>query len=476
MSFAYQVKVTDPATGCMNTSNIITVNQDTCTTGMGSGCTPSAVSGNVTLGSPTCNQATFTVSGNFSVGSWNFADFPNNTYTGPINNPTHDYTSAGCRVVYANGTSPDINTGLPCPVSLYIPVCIPVAPKFTFTNMCDTFCFQDLSTVLPIDSITAWSWDFGDFTPPSSMQNPKHVYSTSGIHTVTLTVFSLNGCVVTTTLNVNVPVKPVATFSFNPNPICINQAATFTPTNTTNILSYTWDFGDLTGNNASITQHTYMTAGTYIVSLTVVDIFGCSNSSSQSIIVTPMVMYGPIMVSDDEICQGDTAILTAPLAVMYNWSNGATTQSISVTSSGTYSVTVTDSNFCTKAIAGVDIIVFPLPVATISGSHFICDGDCITLNGSQYSGATYQWFNQNLIPGPGLVLPDLTICGTNPPDSVYFQITDMNGCVALSAPWKIDTASAPPVMIIANDTLCEGTPNLLTVSPILPNVVYLRPR
>ncbi|HLO56831.1 MAG TPA: PKD domain-containing protein [Saprospiraceae bacterium] len=472
MSFVYQVKVTDPATGCMNTSNIITVNQDTCTTGTGNGCNPSLVSGNVTLGSPMCNQATFSVSPNFSVGSWNFADFPNNGYTGPINNPTHDYTSAGCRVVYAYGTSPDINTGLPCPVSQSIPVCIPVAPKFTFTNMCDTFCFQDLSTVLPIDNIIGWSWDFGDFTPPSSMQNPKHVYSSSGLHTVTLTVFSMNGCVVTTTLNVNVPVKPVATFIFSPNPICINQAATFTPTNTTNILSYTWDFGDLTGNNASITQHTYMTATTYTISLTVVDIFGCSNSSSQTITVTPMVMYGPIMVSDDEICQSDTAILTAPLAVMYNWSNGATTQSISVTSTGTYSVTVTDSNGCTKAIAGVDITVFPLPDATISGSHFICDGDCITLNGSQYSGATYQWFNQNLIPGPGLVFPNLTICGTSPPDTVYFQITDMNGCVDLSAPWFINSAMAPAIMIIANDTLCEGTPNLLTVSPILPNVVY----
>jgi len=474
-SFAYRVKVTDSTTGCMNTSNVITVIQDTCTSPPG--CSPEAASITSTVGPPACNQVTFTPTLNFTAISWNFADPNSNSYTGTLQNPTHSYTTAGCRVVWATGTVPNTNFPQPpnpttCLVTLPASVCVPLAPRFSYTNSCDTFCFTDLSTVLPGHIIVSRSWDFGDLTPPGSGTNPCHVYSLPGTYTVKLTVISNTGCVVTDSLSIIVPPKPVATFTFSPNPVCINQAATFTPTNTTNILSYTWDFGDFTGNNASITQHTYMTAATYTISLTVVDIFGCSNSSSQTITVTPMVMYGPIIVSDDEICQGDVAILTGPSAFLYNWSNGATTQTISVTTAGTYSLTVTDSNYCSKTIAGVDIIVFPLPVATISGSHFICDGDCITLTGSQYSGATYQWFNQNLMPGPGLVLPNLTICGTNPPDSVYFQITDMNGCVALSTPWKIDTASAPLVLIIANDTLCEGTPNLLTVSPILPNVVY----
>lgn len=46
------------------------------------------------------------------------------------------------------------------------------------------------------------------------------------------------------------------------------------------IVSYTWDFGDGSTGSGAVTQHTYSVAGTYVVSLTVVDDEGMSNTNS----------------------------------------------------------------------------------------------------------------------------------------------------------------------------------------------------
>jgi hypothetical protein len=48
--------------------------------------------------------------------------------------------------------------------------------------------FVDISTGSP----TTWSWEFGDGTT-ASVQNPVHLYTTSGVFTVSLTVSSAHG-------------------------------------------------------------------------------------------------------------------------------------------------------------------------------------------------------------------------------------------------------------------------------------------
>jgi PKD repeat protein len=49
--------------------------------------------------------------------------------------------------------------------------------------------FTDLSTGGP----TAWSWDFGDSSTPSTLPNPSHQYAATGTYTVTLTTTNANG-------------------------------------------------------------------------------------------------------------------------------------------------------------------------------------------------------------------------------------------------------------------------------------------
>ena len=66
-----------------------------------------------------------------------------------------------------------------------------------------------------------------------------------------------------------------------------------------------------------------------------------------------------IVVSDDTICEGDSATLSVlPLpAASYLWSTGETTDSITVTQSGSYFVTVTDTLGCETTSDTTDVVV-----------------------------------------------------------------------------------------------------------------------
>jgi hypothetical protein len=82
-----------------------------------------------------------------------------------------------------------------------------------------------------------------------------------------------------------------------------------------------------------------------------------------------------------------------PDGYSYLWSNGATTQSISVTASGTYSLTVTDAQGCV-ATCTHDLIVHPLPVCSITGPSQTCAGVPVDLCGPD---GDYQY----IWTGPG---------------------------------------------------------------------------
>ncbi|MBK8450258.1 MAG: hypothetical protein IPL42_09665 [Saprospiraceae bacterium] len=68
----------------------------------------------------------------------------------------------------------------------------------------------------------------------------------------------------------------------------------------------------------------------------------------------------PIITADGptSFCIGGNVNLTSSIAKMYNWSNGKTTQSISINISGNYIVTLTDENNCTAESSPVSVSVF----------------------------------------------------------------------------------------------------------------------
>jgi hypothetical protein len=128
--------------------------------------------------------------------------------------------------------------------------------------------------------------------------------------------------------------------------------------------------------------------------------------------------------------------LTAPAGFTYLWSNGATTQSIVVTASGSYSVTVTNASGCSTASAATAVTVNPLPpvpVITPSGSTNLCPGQSVTLTAP--AGFTYLWSN-------GATTQSIVVNSTG---NFHVTVTNANGCQRQSAP--VSVVMNPPTVI-----------------------------
>ena len=206
-----------------------------------------------------------------------------------------------------------------------------------------------------------------------------------------------------------------------------------------------------------------------------VDDQGCTNTVTLPLTVFPAPTPDTIAWSPSlEICDGDIVTLIAPAGVGYTylWSTGATTPTISVATSGTYGVIVLDVNDCELIPDPVDVLVYPLPPASISGPDVICDAGCIDLNAPLGLGYTYQWYENGGTLIPGATSSMLTVCDNTllPPYTV--EVTDQNNCTAQSGPFNVLLATSPFFTIDVVPDSCEGSISTLSVMPVQADVVY----
>lgn len=135
------------------------------------------------------------------------------------------------------------------------------------------------------------------------------------------------------------------------------------------------------------------------------------------------------------LCPGDDIILTAPPGYdSYLWSNGETTESITVNSQGNYSVTVTDVAQCLGLSnpVVVDIQVPQAPTNTANGLLEFCEGGSVDLSSSE--GASYLWSN-------GEVTQDITVLVSG---SYSVDVTDACGDVQTSNTIDVNVLAAAP--------------------------------
>ncbi len=161
-------------------------------------------------------------------------------------------------------------------------------PVANFTSSCAglTCNFTDTSTDSD-GTIASRSWAFGD-GGTSTAQNPSRTYAASGTYDVTLTVTDNGGATHSTTKSVTVSAgntSPTANFTFS----CPNLACNFTDTSTDSdgtVTAWSWNFGNGQTSTVRHPSHTYASAGTYNVTLTVTDNGGATNSITKSVTVT----------------------------------------------------------------------------------------------------------------------------------------------------------------------------------------------
>jgi uncharacterized repeat protein (TIGR03803 family) len=241
------------------------------------------------------------------------------------------------------------------------------------SNGSDTFC-QGNSVMLTVGIYPGYLWNTAATTPSITA-----IDSTTYIVTVT----NANGCTGTASRTITVHASPSPTISGG-NTICSGDSLIL---NVGSFAHYLW-------NNGITTQSINATAsGNY--SITVTNSGGCTGIASETVSVTanPVPVIAP--ASPINLCEGENVTLHASNGILYNWSNGATTQYLDVSASGTYSVTVTYGVNCSNTSAPTDVIVHPLPIATIAAlpeNLEFCIGDSILLTAnSSTSPITYLW-------------------------------------------------------------------------------------
>ncbi len=162
--------------------------------------------------------------------------------------------------------------------------------------------------------------------------------------------------------------------------------------------SYVWRKDGNIIAGATAQTYTASSSGSYTVLVTTSN---CSSTSNAINVVVNALPVANITASGvTTFCQGGNVVLTASAGSSWVWSNGATTQSITVANSGNYSVTVTNASSCSSGSASTGVSVSPSPVVSISASPFtrLYPGlnTTLTANVTPPGTYSYQWYRNGL--------------------------------------------------------------------------------
>jgi PKD repeat protein len=328
--------------------------------------------------------------------------------------------------------------------------------------------------------VTQWLWKFDDpgsgTSNMSTLQNPVHSFSTSGVHNVSLHVSSEDGCVDSIIKPVQIYAKPVA--SFSSDTACAHSPTQFTDHSIPNapaIIAWQWNFGDPssgTSNTSSLQNptHVYSNMGNYIVTLTVINTNLCQKDTLMLLPIppTPVAMFTftsscaktPTQFTDQSIAPNSQLV-----SWFWDFGDGIGTSHIqnpvyTYDTAGTYNVKlrVTNLSGCADSII-IPVPSYPLPVAAFTYNSLFCPaGQVMFTNHSHGNGAgiaDYLWIFE---PGSTSTLPDPTFIFpvTDTTYLVTLIVTDTRGCKDTTT----DSVFVKPAFsfTFTHDTVCYGNP------------------
>ena len=371
--------------------------------------------------------------------SWSFGD-------GAIGSgltTTHAYSSAGRYVATLTVTDTDglmgtITTGVTISAAPVVVPSVNAGGPYSATTA-DAVNFDGTGSYDPAQRSNGASgltllWNFGDGTTGYGA-TPVHTYAQPGTYTVTLTATSGSGgtASATTTVTITQGSVPVGRPTANVNgpytgtvgvPVQFNNAGTSDPNGKT--LTYRWDFGDGSSVLASNPTHTYLSAGTYSVTLsvsndnsvmTVSTIATISAATAKSLVANA---GGPYTTALNQVLQLDGSATTNPNGglLSYSWdfgdaSTGTGVQPYHVYSKqGTFRVNLQVSDGIGRAgNATTQVTVGPAPAEAITanagGPYGNAPGQTITFDASASRDnlsypLTYSWTFGDGATGTGL--------------------------------------------------------------------------
>ncbi|RMF36345.1 MAG: T9SS C-terminal target domain-containing protein, partial [Chlorobiota bacterium] len=312
------------------------------------------------------------------------------------------------------------------------------------TTLCagDTVRLADASS----GQVATRQWTISGGSPATATDSALTVtFPNPGQFTVRLVVSSgtlVDSAQVTVTVNP----RPSVTVSLSAQHVCEGDSIVAVASGNA-IARYQWNTGDTT-------QRIVLRAvGTYSLQVLVTSAAGCSTASAVvqcSILARPPVPSVSI-TGRNPFCEGDSVVLSAPSGFSaYWWNTGATTQQITVRNGGSYLVTVTDANGCSRQSDTIRVVRWPKPPLTMQvfGRLSFCEGDSVVLQATSSPGAAFFWLDGSGAQGNRRVIRS---GGT-----YAVLVIDTNGCRIQSQPFVVTVfpKPIPRLTVLGPTTLC----------------------
>lgn len=339
---------------------------------------------------------------------------------------------------------------------------LPVA-NFDF----DTVCLNQVTTIIDTstDAID-WQYNWDDGTVTNAVQSPTNTYINDGSYEVEQVVTNLFGC--TDTLFQTIIVRPNPSAQWVADTACFSYETSFTNLSV-NDVSWTWDFGDNgTASNLEEPSYTFSSDGVFTVSLTVENIYGCTNNLTADILVLPQPVA---QFENNNVCAGSEVLFIntsqgSPIEFSWNFGDGSQQSTIenpihTYTTGGFYDITFIVNNSAGCA----DTLVESIEVYSIPQIAFTADTVCLFSITSFDNNTTdivpiSEWFwdfgdgNTSFQENPTYIYQTPGVF------DVTLQVTNVNGC---------DSSIVVPVYVseipTANfdaDVVCFGSPTTFT--------------
>lgn len=288
----------------------------------------------------------------------------------------------------------------------------------------------------------SWTQSTNGGLSATNIANPTAT-PTGGAGTYTYVATVGDGvCTANDTVLVNVLAAPTVDLGATTATICGTAPTVLSSTTTAgSSVSYAWTYDGLPMQGVNTASHAAVNAGVYKV--TVTDLAGQTASDSVTVSTAPAFVYNNF-ADTLQVCIGGTRVLDAGANYgSYLWSTGATTRTISVSTAGVYTVTVTNAGGCASTDTFETVLVNPTAV-NIGTDQAICESSPLTLDAGN-TGATYLWST-----GATTKTIQVTKAG-----QYTVLVNTVTGCT-LTDTINITNLPAPTVSLGADQELCSG--------------------